>query len=156
MGTSGAPVAGASEIFAVASAFAAFAALAGAGSCASARPGRDDVIDPKHHDRRVRRRGNRLRSDADRLDHVLLLHIGDLAGEDVDPRGLVALLVLFPKLDEDVNRVEAGVLREGARDNLDGVRERSIRTPLTPADSGRQLTQGERALVIPPPAAAQA
>src|SRR6266540_4222201 len=90
---------------AVAAALAAFAALAGAFAAALARPGCDDVVDAEDHDRRVGGRGDGLAADPNRFDHVLLLHVGDLAGEDVDPRVLVALLVLLPELDQDVDRV---------------------------------------------------
>src|SRR6266699_868192 len=105
MGTTRGPPEGASELLAVASAFAAFAALAGAFAAALARPGCDDVVDAEDHDRRVGGRGNCLAADPNRFDHVLLLHVGDLAREDVDPRVLVALLVLLPELDQDVDRV---------------------------------------------------
>src|SRR5437899_4203790 len=146
MGTSEAPGRGPSEIFAFAPTFAAFAALAGARTGAAAGPGCDDVVNPKHHDRRVRRRGDGLAPDADGLDHVLLLHVGDLAAEDVDPRGLVPLLVLLAQLDQDVDRVQACVLREGARDDLDGVREHFDGDLLAPADGRCEVAQGQRNL----------
>src|SRR3989441_12945381 len=104
MGTSEAPGRGPSELFAFAP-IAALAALAGARACAPAGPGCDDVVDSKHHDRGVRRRGDCLTPDPDRLDHVLLLHVGDLPAEDVDPRGLGPLLVLLAQLDQDVDLV---------------------------------------------------
>src|SRR5947209_19959881 len=143
MGTSEAPGRGPSEIFAFAPTFAALAALAGARACAPAGPGCDDVVNPKHHDRGVRRRGDCLTPDPDRLDHVLLLHIGDLAAEDVDPRGLVPLLVLLAQLDQDVNRVQARVLREGPRHDLDGVRKRLDGDLLAPANGRREVAQGQ-------------
>src|SRR2546422_43827 len=139
MGTSGAPGRGPSEIFAFAPTVAAFAALPGARACAPARPGRDDVVNPKHHDRRVRRRGDRLAPDADRLDHVLFLHVGDFATEHVDPRSLVPLLVLLAQLDQDVDWVQARVLREGPWDALDGVRERFDGHLFAPADGRREV-----------------
>src|SRR5213593_1211633 len=143
MGTSEAPGRGPSEIFAFAPTFAAFAALAGARTGAAAGSGCDDVVNPKHHDRRVRRRGDGLAPDADGFDHVLLLHVGDLAAEDVDPRGLVPLLVLLAQLDQDVNRVQARVLREGPRDDLDGVRKRLDGDLLAPANGRREVAQGQ-------------
>src|SRR5436309_1646308 len=144
MGTSGAPGRGPSELLAVAPAFAALAALAGSrAASAPARPGCDDVVDPKHHDRRVRRRGDGLAPDPNRLDHVLLLHVGDFAAEHVDPRRLVPLLVLLAQLDQDVDRVETRVLREGPWDDLDGVRERFDGDLLAPADSRREVAQGQ-------------
>src|SRR3989454_11920620 len=97
------PEGGPSEIFAFAP-IAAFAALAGARASAAAGPGCDEVVNPKHHDRGVRRRGEGLAPDPARLGHRLLLHVGDLAAEDVDPRGLVPLLVLLSQLDQDVDR----------------------------------------------------
>src|SRR5712692_9220814 len=143
MGISGAPARGPSEIFAFAPTVAAFAALAGARACAPAGPGRDDVVNPKHHDRRVRRRGDGLAPDPDRLDHVLFLHVGDFAAEDVDPRGLVPLLVLLAQLDQDVDRVQARVFGEGPWDDLDGVRERFDGHLLAPADGRREVAQGQ-------------
>src|SRR3989442_11988897 len=134
MGTTEAPARGPSELLAVAP-IAACAALAAARGSSPAGLGCDDVVDPKHHDRSVRRRGDCLTPDPDRLDHVLLPHVGDLAAEDVDPRGLVPLLVLLAQLDQDVNWVQACVLREGARDDLDGVRERLDGDLLAPANS---------------------
>src|SRR3989449_1693555 len=139
MGPSGAPGRGPSEFFACAPPAAAFAALPGAWPCAPARPGRDDVVNPKHHDRRVRRRGDRLAPDADRLDHVLFLHVGDFATEHVDPRSLVPLLVLLAQLDQDVDWVQARVLREGPWDDLDGVRERFDGHLFAPADGRREV-----------------
>src|SRR6266571_5075720 len=141
MGTSEAPGRGPSEIFAFAPTFAAFAALAGARTGAAAGPGCDDVVNPKHHDCRVRRRGDGLAPDADGLDHVLFLHVGDLAAEDVDPRGLVPLLVLLAQLDQDVDRVQACVLREGPWDDLDGVRERLDGDLLAPTDGRREVPE---------------
>src|SRR5881296_2274956 len=143
MGTSEAPGRGPSEIFAFAPTFAAFAALAGARTGAAAGPGCDDVVNPKHHDRRVRRRGDCLTPDPDRLDHVLFLHVGDLAAEDVDPRVLVPLLVLLAQLDQDVDRVQACVLREGPWDDLDGVRERLDGDLLAPANGRREVAEGQ-------------
>src|SRR5881628_3522235 len=143
MGTSEAPGRGPSEIFAFAPTFAAFAALAGARTGAAAGSGCDDVVNPKHHDRRVRRRGDGLAPDADGLDHVLLLHVGDLAAEDVDPRGLVPLLVLLAQLDQDVDRVQACVLREGPRDDLDGVRERLDGDLLAPTHGRCEVSKGQ-------------
>src|SRR5437867_728586 len=144
MGPSGAPGRGPSELLAVAPAFAALAALAGSRAApAPARPGCDDVVDPKHHDRRVRRRGDGLAPDPNRLDHVLLLHVGDFAAEHVDPRRLVPLLVLLAQLDQDVDWVETRVLREGPWDDLDGIRERFDGDLLAPADSRREVAQGE-------------
>src|SRR5712691_7699208 len=138
MGTSEAPGRGPSEIFAFAP-IAAFAALAGARTGAAAGPGCDDVVNPKHHDRRVRRRGDRLAPDADRLDHVLFLHVGDSATEHVDPRSLVPLLVLLAQLYQDVDWVQARVLREGPWDDLDGVRERLDGHLFAPADGRREV-----------------
>src|SRR2546427_1794115 len=131
---------GPSEVFAVAP-IAAFAALASARASAAAGLGRDDVVNPKHHDRRVRRRGDGLAPDPDRLDHVLFLHVGDFAAEDVDPCILVPLLVLLPQLDQDVDRVQARVFREGARDDLDGVRERFDGDLLAPTDGRREVSK---------------
>src|SRR2546428_14083789 len=108
MGTSEAPGRGPSELFAFAP-IAALAALAGARACAPAGPGRDDVVNPEHHDRPVRRRGDCLAPDADRLAHVLFLPFGDLAAGHVGPRGLVPLLVLLAQLRQDVDRVPACV-----------------------------------------------
>src|SRR5437899_9131125 len=142
MGTTGPPERGPSEVFAVAP-IAAFAALASARASAAAGLGRDDVVDPKHHGRRVRRRGDGLAPDPNRLDHVLLLHVGDFAAEHVDPRRLVPLLVLLAQLDQDVDRVETRVLREGPWDDLDGVRERFDGDLLAPADSRREVAQGQ-------------
>src|SRR5213594_4239652 len=143
-GPPGPPEGAPSELLAVAPAFAAFAALAGSRAApAPARPGCDDVVDPKHHDRRVRRRGNGLAPDPNRLDHVLLLHVGDFAAEHVDPRRLVPLLVLLAQLDQDVDWVETRVLREGPWDDLDGIRERFDGDLLAPADSRREVAQGE-------------
>src|SRR6059036_675424 len=139
MGTSEAPERGPSELFA----FAPIAALAGARACAPAGPGCDDVVNPEHHDRRVRRRGDCLAPDADRLDHVLFLHVGDLAAEHVDPRVLVPLLVLLAQLDQDVDRVQACVLREGPWDDLDGVRERLDGDLLAPANGRREVAEGQ-------------
>src|SRR2546425_5399125 len=136
------PEGGPSEIFAFAP-IAAFAALAAPRPAPPAGPACDDVVDPKHHDRRIRRRGDCLTPDPDRLDHVLFLHVGDLAAEDVDPRGLVPFLVLLAQLDQDVNRVQACVLREGARDDLDGVRERFDGDLLAPADGRGEVAQGQ-------------
>src|SRR5207245_5568873 len=141
MGISGAPARGPSEIFAFAPTVAAFAALPGARACAPAGPGRDDVVNPEHHDRRVRRRGDCLAPDADRLDHVLFLHVGDFAAEHVDPRSLVPLLVLLAQLDQDVDRVQARVLREGPWDDLDGVRERLDGHLFAPADGRREVPE---------------
>src|SRR5881296_3862542 len=143
MGTSEAPGRGPSELLAVAPAFAALAALAGARACAPAGPGCDDVVDPKHHDRGVRRRGDCLTPDPDRLDHVLFLHVGDLAAEDVDPRGLVPLLVLLAQLDQDVDRVQACVLREGPWDDLDGVRKRLDGDLLAPTHGRCEVSKGQ-------------
>src|SRR3989454_36329 len=140
MGTTGPPERGPSEVFAVAP-IAAFAALASARASAAAGLGRDDVVNPKHHDRRVRRRGDGLAPDPDRLDHVLFLHVGDFAAEDVDPCILVPLLVLLPQLDQDVDRVQARVFREGARDDLDGVRERFDGDLLAPTDGRREVSK---------------
>src|SRR5881409_1848019 len=142
MGTTRPPERGPSELLAVAP-VAALAALAAARGSAAAGPGCDDVVNPKHHDRGVRRRGDCLTPDPDRLDHVLFLHIGDLAAEDVDPRGLVPLLVLLAQLDQDVNRVQARVLREGPRDDLDGVRKRLDGDLLAPANGRREVAQGQ-------------
>src|SRR3989442_12280107 len=143
MGTPEAPGRGPSEIFAFAPTFAAFAALAGARTGAAAGSGCDDVVNPKHHDRGVRRRGDGLAPDADGLDHVLFLHVGDFTAEDVDSRGLVPLLVLLAQLDQDVDRVQARVLREGARNDLDGVRKRLDGDLLAPANGRREVAQGE-------------
>src|SRR5881296_435478 len=144
MGTSGAPGRGPSELLAVAPAFAAFAALARSRTAsAPARPGCDDVVDPKHHDRRVRRRGDGLAPDPNRLDHVLLLHVGDFAAEHVDPRRLVPLLVLLAQLDQDVDWVETRVLRDFFFQAEDGIRERFDGDLLAPADSRREVAQGE-------------
>src|SRR5207247_11022249 len=66
------------------------------GACAAgaaAGPRRDHVVDSEHHDRRVGGGRDRLTPDPDRLDHVLLLHVGDLTGEDVHAGVLVPLLV---------------------------------------------------------------
>src|SRR2546428_3217453 len=123
-GTSEARGRGPSEIFAFAPTFAALAALAGARACAPAGPGCDDVVNPKHHDRGVRRRGDCLTPDPDRLDHVLLLHVGDLPAEDADPRGLAPPLVLLAQLDQDVHPVQACALREGPWDDLHRLRAR--------------------------------
>src|SRR5213594_4587992 len=143
-GPPGPPEGAPSELLAVAPAFAAFAALARSRTAsAPARPGCDDVVDPKHHDRRVRRRGDGLAPDPNRLDHVLFLHVGDLAAEDVDPRGLVPLLVLLAQLDQDVDRVQARVFREGARNDLDGVRKRLDGDLLAPAHGRREVAQGQ-------------
>src|SRR5881296_3458314 len=142
MGTTRPPERGPSELLAVAP-IAAFAALAGARASAAAGPGCDDVVNPKHHDRGVRRRGDGLAPDPDRLDHVLFLHVGDLAAEDVDPRGLVPLLVLLAQLDQDVDRVQARVFREGARNDLDGVRKRLDGDLLAPAHGRREVAQGQ-------------
>src|SRR6266571_2544004 len=143
MGTSEAPRKGPSEIFAFAPAFAALAALAGARTGAAAGPGCDDVVDPKHHDRGVRRRGDCLTPDPDWLDHVLFLHVGDFAAEDVDPRGLVPLLVLLAQLNQDVDRIQARVLREGPWDDLDGVRKRLDGDLLAPANGRREVAEGQ-------------
>src|SRR6266571_3926464 len=110
MGTSEAPGRGPSEIFAFAPTFAAFAALAGARTGAAAGPGCDDVVNPKHHDCRVRRRGDGLAPDADGLD-------------------------------QDVDRVQACVLREGPWDDLDGVRERLDGDLLAPTDGRREVPE---------------
>src|SRR5437870_13245305 len=143
-GPPGPPEGAPSELLAVAPAFAAFAALARSRTAsAPARPGCDDVVDPQHHDRRVRRRGDGLAPDPNRLDHVLLLHVGDFAAEHVDPRRLVPLLVWLGTLDQDVDRVETRVLREGPWDDLDGVRERFDGDLLAPADSRREVAQGQ-------------
>src|SRR5438093_1998674 len=143
-GPPGPPEGAPSELLAVAPAFAAFAALARSRTAsAPASPGCDDVVDPKHHDGRVRRRGDGLAPDPNRLDHVLLLHVGDFAAEHVDPRRLVPLLVLLAQLDQDVDRVETRVLREGPWDDLDGVRERFDGDLLAPADSRREVAQGQ-------------
>src|SRR5947199_2483893 len=143
-GPPGPPEGAPSELLAVAPAFAAFAALARSRTAsAPARPGCDDVVDPKHHDRRVRRRGDGLAPDPNRLDHVLLLHVGDFAAEHVDPRRLVPLLVLLAQLDQDVDRVETRVLLEGPGDDLDGVRARFDGDLLAPADSRREVAQGQ-------------
>src|SRR6058998_1855841 len=142
MGTTRPPERGPSELLAVAP-IAAFAALASARASAAAGPGCDDVVNPKHHDRGVRRRGDGLAPDPDRLDHVLFLHVGDLAAEDVDPRELVPLLVLLAQLDQDVDRVQARVFREGARNDLDGVRKRLDGDLLAPAHGRREVAQGQ-------------
>src|SRR3989475_8870289 len=91
MGTSEAPGRGPSELFAFAP-IAALAALAGARACAPAGPGRDDVVNPEHHDRRVRRRGDCLVPDADRLDQVIFFYVGFLDGEHDSPRFRCPLL----------------------------------------------------------------
>src|SRR5256712_4166306 len=122
MGPSEAPGRGPSEIFAFAPTFAALAALAGPRACAPAGPGCDDVVNPKHHDRGVRRRGDCLTPDPDRLGHGLFLHIRNPAAQYVDPRRLIPLPVLLAQPDHEVNPAQARLLRQSPRDDLDGAR----------------------------------
>src|SRR5437867_9978531 len=124
LGTSWGPrVGGTSEIFAVASAFAAFPALGAACAArASAGPRCDDVVDAEHHDRRVRRGRDRLGTDANRLEDGLLLHVGHLAGEEGHAGVLVPLLVLLAAFTEDVERFEFRVVGKSPSNGFHGVR----------------------------------
>src|SRR3990172_7952773 len=125
-----------SELFAFASALAAFAARSCGALTASARSRGDDVIDAENHHGGVRGRGDRLGTDAPRLDDVLLPHVRHLAGEDVHARVLVPLAVLLPDRDQRVNRVQARVLRERPGYDLHPVREGLDRNLLAAADGG--------------------
>src|SRR5213593_2148145 len=130
------------ELLAVAAAV--LAALRSAGALADVPgPRGDHVINPEDHHRGVRRRGDRLCTDADWLHDALLPHVGDLAGEDVHARVLVPLLVLLAELDQGVDRVQARVLRERARNDLDRIRERLDRDLLAAADARRVVPQAE-------------
>src|SRR5437879_10814516 len=94
MGTTRPPERGPSELLAVAP-IAAFAALASARASAAAGPGCDDVVNPKHHDRGVRRRGDGLAPDPDRLDHVLFLYVGVIVADLVVIRRLLSVLLVM-------------------------------------------------------------
>ena len=85
-----------------------------------AGPGGDDVVDPEDHDGGVGGGVDGLLTDPVGLDDVQGLHVLDLSAVGVETGVDLALLVLLPHLDDDVDRVETGVLGEGAGDGLHG------------------------------------
>jgi len=57
------------------------------------------------------------------FDDAGLEGVLDLAGEDVEPGTLLTVVVCGPEVDERVDRIEAGVLREHAGHEFEGVGE---------------------------------
>src|SRR3990172_12764925 len=92
--------AGGSEVLAAAVSVLAAATLALVPARPAAGLRRNHVVDPKDHDRRVRRGADRLEAHADRLEDLHPDRVLDLPGEDVDRRRLPAPLVLLPQVDE--------------------------------------------------------
>mmetsp|Transcript_644 Transcript_644/g.1633 ORF Transcript_644/g.1633 Transcript_644/m.1633 type:complete len:457 (+) Transcript_644:97-1467(+) len=89
---------------------------------------RDDVVDLEDHAYALSRKGDGTRVHEQRLNHVLLRHVRDAVAPHVDTGVRVALSVLLAELGHDVNRVEARVLRESERHDLEslGVRAYAV------------------------------
>src|SRR5271157_6617583 len=118
----------------------------GLGNGPRVRPaGCDDVVDPQDHGGRLGRRVNSLRLHAERLQDTALEHVHGFTLEHVEAEVLtILLLVLAPELDQHVDRVQAAVLREGPRYDVQGAGERL---------DGKLLPAADRCRIVPEPQA---
>src|SRR2546423_14371438 len=85
-----------------------------------------------------------MNSKAERLDGFRLGEVEGFARLHVHAHRLAALLlVVRPELDQDVDRVEPGVLPEGPGDHVERASEGLDRELFAPADRRRVILQGD-------------
>mmetsp|Transcript_29000 Transcript_29000/g.85014 ORF Transcript_29000/g.85014 Transcript_29000/m.85014 type:complete len:566 (-) Transcript_29000:99-1796(-) len=80
--------------------------------------GHNDLVHAEHGDCSVRRELEGLHLRGKEVEHALGLHVPDRTRLDVHARRVLALLVRGVEVGDDVSRVHACVVREGARHHL--------------------------------------
>lgn len=76
-------------------------------------------VECQHHAGRLSGRRDRIRLHKSRLPHARLEIVGNVLIEDIHATPNLALSVLLTQLVQDIGRIEAGVLTQLSRDNLE-------------------------------------
>ncbi len=84
---------------------------------------REHVVDFQEHTDGLRGEHDGADADEERLDDVLVVHVGDASLPDVDASVLFTGGVPVPELRDDGDGVQPGVLGQGGRDDLQALRK---------------------------------
>src|SRR3990172_5958320 len=85
---------------------------------------RDDIIDTHNHRGNLNSRANRMFLHLNRLQNTLLPHIHNLTSEYVNTAPDTLRLMSSPQPDENVDLIQARIVRESTRNNLQRLSER--------------------------------